>query len=83
MARRVMKAGKTFKNCNISGLLRSGETQILINSSSISIDPYDAKGRGLKMSSMSGGGVIGLGGSSMVSEWEAERGTALDRGEDE
>lgn len=53
MARRVINAGKTFKSCNISGLERSGETQILISSSSMSRDPYDDASRELKMSSIS------------------------------
>lgn len=48
-----MKVGKTFKSCKISGLVRSGEVHVLMNSSSISGDPYVAAGRGLNISSKS------------------------------
>jgi hypothetical protein len=49
----------------------------------MSWDPYVAAGRELNMSSISGGGVTGLGGSSIVSEREVDSGTVKDWGEDE
>jgi hypothetical protein len=78
-----MNVGKTFKSCKNSGFVTSGEVQSLMYSSSISWGPYGGVERGLKISSNSCGGVLGLGESSMVSEREVDRGIVLEWGEDE
>ena len=78
-----MNAGKTSKSCKTSGFVRSGEVQILMYSSSISWGAYVAAGRGLNTSSKSGGGVLGLEESSMVSERDVDSGIMLERGEEE
>jgi len=79
----VINVGKSFKSCRISGFVRLGAVQVLIYSSSMSGEAYVTAGRGLNTSSNSGGGVLGLEESSMVSERDVDRGIELDRGEDE